>query len=172
MLTVGAIVGLVVFVSYDDPPLPIITEDTPATVTQVVSVPVPYPVRVPEEITVDISANVPVDNFEVTAYTAGPESTGKAPGHPEYGITASGERVKPDYTIACPPTIPFGTRIYIPYFDNTYVCEDRGSAITAGKLDVYMPDLADARAFGRRDLDVIVLTEESEADNAEGGDES
>jgi hypothetical protein len=38
--------------------------------------------------------------FKITAYTAGPESTGKRPGDPEYGITASGEKVEEWITIA------------------------------------------------------------------------
>lgn len=100
--------------------------------------------------------------YEITAYTAGPESTGKSPGHPAYGITASGEYVRENHTIACPPAIPFGTRVEIPYFDTVFTCEDRGGAITDGKLDVYMADLDEALAFGRRMLDVKILSNESE----------
>ena len=51
--------------------------------------------------------------MEVTAYTAGPESTGKHPGHPLYGVTASGERVRQG-AIAASRSLPFGTRVYIP----------------------------------------------------------
>jgi 3D (Asp-Asp-Asp) domain-containing protein len=87
--------------------------------------------------------------FEVTAYTAGYESTGKSPGDPAYGITASGEPVKAGVTIACPPSIAFGTRLDIEDV-GVRTCTDRGGAITEGRLDVYMPDLADAQAFGRR----------------------
>jgi len=94
--------------------------------------------------------------YEVTAYTANFQSTGKTPSHPEYGITASGKRVRENHTIACPPNIEFGTKIHIPYFDNTFTCTDRGSAITSKHLDVYMKYRSDALNFGRRDLKIQI----------------
>ena len=36
------------------------------------------------------------------------------------------------------------------------VCTDRGSAITEGRLDVYMPELEDAIEFGRQTLEVQI----------------
>lgn len=96
-------------------------------------------------------------SFTVTAYTAGYESTGKEPGDPAYGITASGTTVKEGQTIACPSSIPFGTEIHIPTLDQTYTCEDRGSAITEGKLDVFMADVDQALQFGVKELQVQIL---------------
>lgn len=95
--------------------------------------------------------------YEVTAYTAGEESTGKTPAHPLYGVTASGAYVEEGRTIACPPSLAFGTKIYIPEMENVYTCEDRGSAITEGHLDIYVADLDEALTFGRRDMDVLIL---------------
>lgn len=95
--------------------------------------------------------------MNISAYTAGVESTGKTSNHPAYGLTASGTKVKEGRTIACPPSYPFGTQIYIPYFDNTFTCEDRGGAIKEGKLDIYMKDLSDAIKFGRRELEVHII---------------
>lgn len=95
--------------------------------------------------------------FEVTAYTAGPESTGKRPGDPGYGITASGAPVREGHTLACPPEMPFGTRVYIPHFGRTFTCEDRGGAIRGNRLDVYMESVEDARQFGRRELKAEVI---------------
>jgi 3D (Asp-Asp-Asp) domain-containing protein len=100
------------------------------------------------------------ETYEITAYTAGRESTGKSPGDPSYGITASGEKVEENFTAACPKSMDFGTRLYIPYFKNTYVCTDRGGAITEGKIDIYMRHLDDALDFGRRDLEVRVIKKE------------
>ncbi len=97
-------------------------------------------------------------SFTVTAYTAGPESTGKEPGDPAYGITASGEEVEEGKTIACPQSLPFGTKIHISDLNETYVCEDRGSAITNGHLDIYMEDLDDALEFGVQELQAKVWT--------------
>ena len=80
--------------------------------------------------------------MEVTAYTAGYESCQKTPGDPGYGITASGKPVKEWYTLAAGPSIPFGTKIYIPEFMKTFVVEDRGGAITDRHLDIYMERLS------------------------------
>lgn len=99
------------------------------------------------------------DKYEITAYTAGPESTGKSPGHPAYGITASGKLVQENYTIACPPELSFGTIIYIPFFNETFICEDRGGAIKGKTLDIYMENVEDARQFGRRVLDIVIVNQ-------------
>lgn len=95
--------------------------------------------------------------FTVTAYTAGYESTGKRPGDPAYGITASGAQVKEGQTIACPPSLPFGTKVHIPYFEDTFTCADRGSAITKGRLDVYMANLDEALQFGVKELQAQII---------------
>lgn len=97
------------------------------------------------------------EKFEVTAYTAGFESTGKNPGDKYYGITASGQRAWERITLACPKSMEFGTKVYIPAFENVFTCTDRGSAITEGKLDVYMEELEDALMFGRQHLEVFIL---------------
>jgi 3D (Asp-Asp-Asp) domain-containing protein len=60
-------------------------------------------------------------------------------------------------TIACPDSLSFGTRVYIQELENVFTCQDRGSAIEEGKLDVYMEDLKDAQVFGRQKLKVLVL---------------
>jgi 3D (Asp-Asp-Asp) domain-containing protein len=94
--------------------------------------------------------------FEVTAYTSGPESTGKQPGDAGYGITASGEHVRENYTLACPPSMAFGTRLDIEGVGER-VCTDRGSAITEGRLDIYIAELEEARQFGRQRLQVRII---------------
>lgn len=94
--------------------------------------------------------------FEVTAYTNGYESTGKYPGHPEYGITASGKRTKEGRTVAAPPSIPFGTKLYIEGIGYRIV-EDRGADIVEGRLDLFIEDLNRAKKFGRQKLKVIIL---------------
>jgi 3D (Asp-Asp-Asp) domain-containing protein len=97
--------------------------------------------------------------FEVTAYTAGVESTGKSPSHPHYGLTASGVKVREGRTIACPPSYPFGTKMKISGIGYR-VCEDRGSRITNGHLDVYMSSLSEAVKFGRKTLLVEIYKED------------
>lgn len=96
-----------------------------------------------------------ITTMNVSAYTAGIESTGKTTDHPDYGKTASGTYVKEGRTVACPKSMPFGTVVEIEGFGKR-VCEDRGGAITNGKLDIYMESLDEALKFGRRDLEVKV----------------
>jgi hypothetical protein len=56
--------------------------------------------------------------------------------------------------------LPLGTRIRItraaPY-NGTYWVLDTGSAIRKHRLDVYIPDCAAARQFGRRSVNVTVI---------------
>lgn len=94
----------------------------------------------------------------LTAYTAGFESTGKTPSHPQYGITASGAKVKDNHTIAVDPNvIPLGTYVYIEGL-GIRKAEDTGSAIKGNKIDVYIPDLDEAIAFGvKKNVKVYVL---------------
>ncbi|WP_340968145.1 3D domain-containing protein [Bacillus sp. PPSBB_11] len=95
--------------------------------------------------------------YEVTAYTNGAESTGKSAGDPDYGITASGVRTKTGHTIACPPSMAFGTRLNIEGI-GVRTCEDRGGAITEGHIDLYVAGVAEAQAFGRKRLKAEIIT--------------
>jgi 3D (Asp-Asp-Asp) domain-containing protein len=101
-------------------------------------------------------------NMRITAYDLSFKSCGKLPGHPAYGITASGEPARDWYTVAAGTDIPFGTKIYIPYFKDKpnrglFVVQDRGGGIKAGEIDVFMRNGADCMKFGVRNLDVWVF---------------
>ena len=102
------------------------------------------------------SAIIYTSVFEVTAYTAGVESTGKRPGDAGYGVTASGKTVQEGVTVACPPSLAFGTRLLIEGVGER-VCHDRGGGIVEGRLDVYIADLQQALKFGRQTLEVEVI---------------
>lgn len=95
--------------------------------------------------------------YEVTAYTNGAESTGKSAGDPDYGITASGTRTKTGHTIACPPSMAFGTRLSIEGI-GVRTCEDRGGAITEGHIDLYVAGVSEAQSFGRQRLKAEIIT--------------
>lgn len=115
----------------------------------------------PEDISRGFERLEPV-KMRVTAYDLSYSSCRKYPDHPEYGITASGTRVKEWHTIAAGPELPFGTQVFIPYFEDKpnkgiFVVEDRGSAIKANCLDIYMPNNEDCMNFGVRELDVYIL---------------
>ncbi|QHZ58619.1 hypothetical protein M655_024945 [Brevibacillus sp. NSP2.1] len=108
---------------------------------------------------ISVATSVPLaetELYEVTAYTAGPESTGKTRDHPAHGITASGARVREGITAACPPELPFGTRVHIEGVGER-VCLDRGGAIKGRRLDVYIADRSEALRFGRRKLEVEII---------------
>lgn len=95
-----------------------------------------------------------------TGYSADKESTGKSPGHPEYGITRSGVRVRKDTfsTIAADPAVfPLGTILFIPDYGFGVVA-DTGSAIKGYKLDLYFHTRAQVyQEWGKRKVHVYVL---------------
>lgn len=96
----------------------------------------------------------------LTAYTAGEESTGKTPAHPQYGITYSGVRAEEGRTVAVDPkVIPLGSTVYIEGV-GIRRAEDTGSAIKGSKIDVFMNDVTEARTFGvKRNVKVFVLSD-------------
>ncbi|KPL59012.1 3D domain-containing protein [Rossellomorea vietnamensis] len=95
-----------------------------------------------------------------TGYTAGVESTGKDPGHPLYGITYSGVKVKRDLysTIAADISVyPIGTILFIPHYGYGVVA-DTGSAIKGNKVDLYYETVDDVyNEWGKQTLDVYVV---------------
>lgn len=98
-----------------------------------------------------VAMSVPLaETYEVTAYSVGDDFT------PSHGITASGARVREGLTAACPPEIPFGTRVHIAGVGER-VCLDRGGAIKGRRLDVYIADRSEALRFGRRKLEVEII---------------
>lgn len=95
-----------------------------------------------------------------TGYTAGKESTGKSPGHPEYGITFSGVKVRKDdfSTIAADPRVfPIGTIMYVPGYGFGVVA-DTGGAIKGKKIDLYFATKKQVyEEWGKRKVRVYVL---------------
>lgn len=95
-----------------------------------------------------------------TGYTAGFESTGKKPGHPQYGITYSGVKVRRGQvsTVAADPKLfPIGTLLYIPGYGYGVVA-DTGSAIKGYRIDLYFNTIKEVYAeWGKRKVAVKVL---------------
>ncbi|GAB3803547.1 3D domain-containing protein [Virgibacillus kimchii] len=102
----------------------------------------------------------PSDTVVATGYTAGVESTGKSPDHPQYGITYSGVEVTRDLysTIAADLDVyPLGTVLYIPGYGYGVVA-DIGSAITGNKIDLYYETVEDVFSqWGKREVDVYIV---------------
>jgi 3D (Asp-Asp-Asp) domain-containing protein len=102
----------------------------------------------------------PVKKVIATGYTAGYESTGKRPDHPQYGITYSGVKVRRDLysTIAADKTVfPLGTVLYIPNYGYGVVA-DTGSAIKGNKIDLYFETVEDVyQLWGKQNIEVYVI---------------
>lgn len=99
---------------------------------------------------VTFKARKVLKNVTLTAYSAGFKSTGKTEDHPEYGITASGTRVKEGRTIAVDPNvIPLGWWVYIEGIGFRRA-EDKGSAIKGKKIDIYYDSETKAQRFGKK----------------------
>nr|WP_166242196.1 3D domain-containing protein [Paenibacillus turpanensis] len=103
-----------------------------------------------------------LEAVEVTAtgYTAGKESTGKDPSHPEYGITYSGVKVRKDVfsTIAADPKVfPIGSILYIPGYGYGVVA-DIGSAIKGRKIDLFYETREQVFSqWGKKKVKVFVI---------------
>jgi len=95
-----------------------------------------------------------------TGYYAGVESTGKRPGHPQYGITYSGVKVQQGVlsTIAADPKVfPLGTILYIPGYGYGIVA-DTGSAIKGFKIDLYYKTKDQIyKEWGKKTVNVFVV---------------
>lgn len=102
----------------------------------------------------------PAVQVVATGYTAGVESTGKRPGHPQYGITFSGVKVRRDYvsTIAADPKVfPIGTLLFIPGYGYGVVA-DTGSAIKGNKIDLYFETIGQVfEEWGKQTIEVEVI---------------
>ncbi len=94
--------------------------------------------------------------MNASAYTPGYESTGKRPGDPGYGRTASGMMATKGVVAVDPNVIPLGTKLYIEGY-GVAIAGDTGGAIKGNKIDLCYESVSEALSFGRRNIDVYVL---------------
>lgn len=97
--------------------------------------------------------------LNASAYTA--STCGKSASSASYGITSSGAKATAWYTVAAGSGYDIGTIIYIPYFKDKsnggwFVVQDRGSAISNNKIDIYMSTYNECVQFGRRNLECYI----------------
>ena len=79
-----------------------------------------------------------------------------ATGHP----TASGTMPHRGVVAADPAVLPLGSRIRVHaagQYSGEYVVRDTGGAIRGRRIDIYMPEHAQAKRFGRRAVKVEVV---------------
>jgi 3D (Asp-Asp-Asp) domain-containing protein len=91
-----------------------------------------------------------------TAYTAGPESTGKTPEHPEYGITFCGWKADIGVVAVDPNVIELGSIVYVPGYGYA-IALDRGGAIEGNRIDLFFHDLQKALEWGSREVEIVVI---------------
>ena len=95
-------------------------------------------------------------NMVATAYDATFASTGKNPGHPQYGITRSGLKVRPGIVAVDPNVIPLGTHLYVEGYGDA-LAADTGGAIKGNKIDLYFESPQDVAKYGRKNVKVYIL---------------
>jgi len=125
----------------------------PASPPQTPPPQVPPPQTAPPEAPQGPTAQAPARPAGPLVFTATAYCTGS--------VTASGIPVSKGMVAADPAVLPLGTRIRItraaPY-NGTYWVLDTGGAIRKRRLDLYIPDCAAARQFGRRSVHVTVIS--------------
>ncbi len=77
-------------------------------------------------------------------------------------ITSTGTVPKWGTIAVDPEVIPYGTKVYIPYFDTVFVAEDCGSAIKGNKIDIFMDNTKSMNDWGRRNIEIYILNENAD----------
>ncbi len=97
-------------------------------------------------------------NFTITAYTNSPSDTGKGPGEPGFGITASGAHTKVGQTVAADwSVLPEGTVIKIEGLPGRYIVEDSGSLVHGQHIDLFVGCEATAVVWGVKQRKVTII---------------
>jgi len=76
------------------------------------------------------------------------------------GNTVKGVQTQPGIVAADPRLLPLGSTIRISNagkYSGMYVVTDVGTAIKGRRVDIYMADIADSRAFGRKQVRVELV---------------
>lgn len=97
-----------------------------------------------------------IKSMIATAYTNSSADTGKSPGDPDYGITATGIKATRGVIAVDPRVIPLGTRLYVEGY-GFGIAADTGGAIKGDKIDVFFPTFEETMKWGRRYVKVYIL---------------
>ncbi len=103
-------------------------------------------------------------DMKATAYTASFKDTGKAPGHPQFGICATGMKARKGVIAVDPKVIPLYTKMYVEILGDTpdygfCVAGDVGGAIKGNKIDLYYDSQDYVDKFGVKKVRVYILNE-------------
>lgn len=72
-------------------------------------------------------------------------------------ITSTGKKPKWGTIAVDPKVIPYGTKVYIPQFNKTFIAEDCGGAIKGNKIDIFMNDESSLYNWGRKTIDIYIV---------------
>ena len=72
-------------------------------------------------------------------------------------ITATGTRPRWGTIAVDPRIIPYGTKVYIPKFNMTFVAEDCGGGIKGSRIDIFMNSSVECYNWGVRSIEVYIV---------------
>ena len=106
------------------------------------------------------AAPVAAKNTESKAAPAGPSRAFVATCYSLRGRMANGAFVHRGAIAADPRVLPIGTRVYLKAgsLSGEYVVKDTGGAIKGKRIDIWVPSTAQAMNFGRRGVQLTVLS--------------
>lgn len=99
------------------------------------------------------------NNDSVEGENVDPASAYTATAYTLRGRTATGSSTKRGVIAADPRVLPLGTkvRLHAGNWSGTYTVADTGGAVRGRKIDVWVPNSAEARQFGRRKIMLTVI---------------
>ncbi|MGL5693945.1 MAG: 3D domain-containing protein [Peptostreptococcaceae bacterium] len=74
-----------------------------------------------------------------------------------YSTTSTGQKPKWGTIAVDPKVIPYGTKVYIPKFNQVFVANNTGGAIKGNKIDIYMNSRKECYDWGRRTIEIQIL---------------
>lgn len=77
------------------------------------------------------------------------------------GLTVKGNHAKPGTAAADPSVIPLGSKVRVTgagAYSGVYTVTDTGNKVGGRTIDLFIPNAAEAKAFGRKQVRVQILT--------------
>lgn len=71
-------------------------------------------------------------------------------------ITSTGTVPKWGTIAVDPNVIPYGSKVYIPQFNKTFIAEDCGGAVKGNIIDIFMGSESECYKWGRRTIDIYI----------------
>lgn len=75
-----------------------------------------------------------------------------------YSTTSTGQKPVWGSIAVDPRVIPYGTKVYIPYFDKVFVANNTGGAIKGNKIDIFMNSRGECYNWGRKTIEIQILS--------------